>query len=269
MAEPGAWYACLPLETVYSFEPVPQSQQIGGGVAAGADEATKRAGASSGGATADSAAPEAAAPSASAKDAAAEEELNAVHASRACTMEESEPGVLLACASPMAVEEEALEGPADGEEGPSRCALAGPGGLGFVQGVRAQACTDGGPRHPLPPLCAIRGHTWPGLCTLRGRRLGPSMQHEVRPPGLPLHLDARLLTDEEAAHVLGGQANLWTEYVGDADTAEYMLLPRLCAMAEVMWSPREARDWGSFRQRLAPMVSHLEALGYNVRRLDA
>jgi hexosaminidase len=35
--------------------------------------------------------------------------------------------------------------------------------------------------------------------------------------------------------VLGGQANLWTEYVADQDTAEYMLLPRLLAMAEALW----------------------------------
>jgi hexosaminidase len=35
--------------------------------------------------------------------------------------------------------------------------------------------------------------------------------------------------------VLGGQANLWTEYVPDQDTAEYMLLPRLLAMAEALW----------------------------------
>ena len=40
--------------------------------------------------------------------------------------------------------------------------------------------------------------------------------------------------------ILGGQANLWTEYVPDAATAEYMLLPRLCAMAEALW-------WGPAR----------------------
>ena len=84
-----------------------------------------------------------------------------------------------------------------------------------------------------------------------------------------MRLESGGLTPVEAARVLGSQANLWTEYVGDADTAEYMLLPRLCAMAEVLWSPPEARDWSGFLQRLAPVVVQLEALGYNVRRLDA
>ena len=43
-----------------------------------------------------------------------------------------------------------------------------------------------------------------------------------------------------AAHsfwVVSGQANVWTEYIRDEDTVEYMLLPRLCAMSEALWSP--------------------------------
>lgn len=44
-----------------------------------------------------------------------------------------------------------------------------------------------------------------------------------------------VLTDAEASHILGSQANLWTEYVSDEATAEYMLLPRLAALAEAVW----------------------------------
>lgn len=44
-----------------------------------------------------------------------------------------------------------------------------------------------------------------------------------------------VLSDAEAAHILGSQANLWTEYVADEATAEYMLLPRLAALAEAVW----------------------------------
>jgi hypothetical protein len=44
-----------------------------------------------------------------------------------------------------------------------------------------------------------------------------------------------VLTEDEAAHILGSQANLWTEYVADEATAEYMLLPRLAALAEAVW----------------------------------
>ena len=41
----------------------------------------------------------------------------------------------------------------------------------------------------------------------------------------------------------GAQANLWTEYISDELTVEYMLLPRLCALAETLWSPKASRDW--------------------------
>ena len=44
-----------------------------------------------------------------------------------------------------------------------------------------------------------------------------------------------VLSEAEAAHILGSQANLWTEYVADEATAEYMLLPRLAALAESVW----------------------------------
>ena len=46
---------------------------------------------------------------------------------------------------------------------------------------------------------------------------------------------ATQLPDEDKERILGGQANLWTEHVADAETAEYMLLPRLAAMAECLW----------------------------------
>lgn len=44
-----------------------------------------------------------------------------------------------------------------------------------------------------------------------------------------------VLSEAEAARILGSQANLWTEYVADEATAEYMLLPRLGALAEAVW----------------------------------
>jgi hexosaminidase len=75
------------------------------------------------------------------------------------------------------------------------------------------------------------------------------------------------LTPAEAAHVLGAQANLWTEYVATPGHAEYMVLPRMLALAEVLWSPPEARDWASFQARLPAHLRRLEAMGYNYRRL--
>jgi hexosaminidase len=76
------------------------------------------------------------------------------------------------------------------------------------------------------------------------------------------------LTAAEAAHVLGAQAQLWTEYMPDARHVEYMTWPRLCAMAEVLWSPREARDPADFQRRLREHLERLRALDVNFRPLD-
>ena len=43
------------------------------------------------------------------------------------------------------------------------------------------------------------------------------------------------LTDAEQQRILGGQANVWTEYIEDEETCEYMMLPRLCAFSEAVW----------------------------------
>ena len=58
------------------------------------------------------------------------------------------------------------------------------------------------------------------------------------------------LTKEEGKYVLGAQANLWTEYITTREHVEYMVLPRMLALAEVVWSPKEARDWKGFNERL-------------------
>jgi hexosaminidase len=63
-----------------------------------------------------------------------------------------------------------------------------------------------------------------------------------------------------AAGVLGTQAQLWTEHVPTAEHARYLLLPRLCALAEVAWSDGE-RDVAEFERRLDPHMGRLAALG--------
>ena len=73
------------------------------------------------------------------------------------------------------------------------------------------------------------------------------------------------LTEGEAGHVLGTGAKLWTEYVPSPNQAEYMLFPRLCALAEVAWSGREARDYADFLRRLDSHRGHFAALGVNYR----
>ena len=65
--------------------------------------------------------------------------------------------------------------------------------------------------------------------------------------------------------VLGVQANLWTEYIPDFDQAQYMLLPRLSALAEVGWS-LDRRDSADFRRRLDRQAQRFDALGYRYAR---
>jgi hexosaminidase len=77
------------------------------------------------------------------------------------------------------------------------------------------------------------------------------------------------LKPEEAAHVLGAQAQLWTEFMPDTRHLEYMIWPRLCAMSEVLWSPAETRNHDAFLARLRMHLERLRALDVNFRSLDA
>lgn len=79
---------------------------------------------------------------------------------------------------------------------------------------------------------------------------------EPIPADLPPQFDSR---------ILGGQCNLWTEYIPSLAQAQYMMFPRLCALAEVDWSPKEARNWDNFKQRLQVHELRLAALGINFR----
>ena len=72
------------------------------------------------------------------------------------------------------------------------------------------------------------------------------------------------LNAAQQRHILGGQANLWTEYINTPEMAEYMLLPRLCAMSEVLWSQREKKPWEDFRRRVARNVKRLKCNDYSV-----
>jgi hexosaminidase len=58
------------------------------------------------------------------------------------------------------------------------------------------------------------------------------------------------LNDEQAKHVLGAQANMWTEYMKNTKKVEYMLFPRIAALSEVLWSKKENKNWDDFQKRL-------------------
>ncbi len=70
--------------------------------------------------------------------------------------------------------------------------------------------------------------------------------------------------DEEAAKLIrGGQANVWTEWIPDFKRVEYMIFPRLFAMAEVLWSTKEGRSWAEFEPRMNQWYSWLSENGIN------
>ena len=71
------------------------------------------------------------------------------------------------------------------------------------------------------------------------------------------------LSVEEAKYVLGVQGNLWTEYIKTPEKAEYMTYPRACALAEVAWSPKEAKNYADFTTRLTEHLERLQEMGVN------
>lgn len=71
------------------------------------------------------------------------------------------------------------------------------------------------------------------------------------------------LTADEAAHVIGVQANLWTEYVPTFSQLEYMELPRLAALSEVQWTMPDKKNYDNFLQRLPRLISIYDQEGYN------
>ncbi len=71
------------------------------------------------------------------------------------------------------------------------------------------------------------------------------------------------LTADEAHHILGAQGNMWTHIERTEHDIDWMVLPRTIALAEVTWSPKEARDWDDFRARLAAHYARLDARGFN------
>ncbi|WP_392891446.1 beta-N-acetylhexosaminidase [Streptomyces sp. LN699] len=76
------------------------------------------------------------------------------------------------------------------------------------------------------------------------------------------------LSPEAAAHVLGAQANVWTEVTENQSRVDYQVFPRLAAFAEVVWShlPEPAeRDWAGFEARMATHYARLDALGVDYR----
>lgn len=71
------------------------------------------------------------------------------------------------------------------------------------------------------------------------------------------------LSAEEAKHILGVQANLWTEYVPTTEHAEYMTFPRISALAEVAWTKKDKRNEESFVERMSKQFQRYKQAGIN------
>jgi hexosaminidase len=76
------------------------------------------------------------------------------------------------------------------------------------------------------------------------------------------------LEPQHRSRIIGGQGNLWTEYIPSLQHAQYMMFPRLAALAEVVWSPPGSRDFEEFRRRLRVHEHRLDVLGVNYRKTD-
>jgi hexosaminidase len=83
-----------------------------------------------------------------------------------------------------------------------------------------------------------------------------SLVYQFNP--VPKELDA-----QAAKHILGGQANLWTEYIPNFKQVEYMTFPRIAALAETLWSPTSVRNWEDFSRRIQLMMKRYDQMGIN------
>ena len=70
------------------------------------------------------------------------------------------------------------------------------------------------------------------------------------------------MSGEQEKYVMGGQGNLWSEYMNSDKNAEYMIFPRLCALAEAFWTPDASRNFEEFSARLLVHRRRIDSLGF-------
>ena len=68
------------------------------------------------------------------------------------------------------------------------------------------------------------------------------------------------MTQKAAMHVLGGQGQIWTEYMRTPKDVEWMAFPRVLALAETLWTPKENKDLGNFLARFPQLLKQLDRL---------
>ena len=76
------------------------------------------------------------------------------------------------------------------------------------------------------------------------------------------------LRSRDARHIIGAQANVWTEYMKTPEHVEYMLLPRMLALSEVVWTPKERKEYEGFLRRLEWHLRRFDAMDVNYRPVE-
>ena len=145
------------------------------------------------------------------------------------------------------------------------------GGLAPNATVMSWRGTEGG-------LAAVNsGHkavmTPGGYCYLDSYQDAPHTQPMAFGPYMPLQkvysYDPREgLNEEQAKLIYGIQGNLWVEYIPTEEMVEYMIYPRILAIAEIGWRNPAGRDYDEFRQRAITAVNRLRDKGYNAFDLE-
>lgn len=84
--------------------------------------------------------------------------------------------------------------------------------------------------------------------------LGKVYNYEPLPAKLP---------EEKHHFIMGAQGNVWTEYMANTAKVEYMIFPRASALSEVLWSPKDKKDWNRFQQKLPALAKKYAQWGAN------
>lgn len=71
------------------------------------------------------------------------------------------------------------------------------------------------------------------------------------------------LNETQAKHIIGVQANTWTEYIPTFKKVQYMDIPRIAALSEIAWTKKENKDYSSFLKRLERQIELYNYYGYN------
>jgi hexosaminidase len=120
-------------------------------------------------------------------------------------------------------------------------------------------------------IMAPMSHTYfDFLQKLKGEEefLGISDEHEVSLATAyafePIPSELNL---EQARHVLGGQGQLWGEFIPNEQHREYQTYPRACALVERLWSPKDHSNFEDFVNRLEQHIKRLDAAGIHYRSI--